>query len=185
MKYIFLLLIVLIVFVIWRKVKSKNETIQPTDVNEIDEPKVTFSPIVKDEILSELIENNSLYDFEISSVTKKQDTLDILISFINRSDKTVRIDLKQAVFSSKFSNQQLKADVTFYGELSMGTNDILLKNTILPDSQVIRNVYFFYTQLSQFHKNDALIIDVLINNELFQFTKYLSQSKLESVKIIE
>ena len=182
MKYAFLLIIVLVIFVIWRKINSKKSTDQLID--EVEEPKLSFLSIDKDEFMNEVVENDSLFDFEISSITKKDDTLDILITIYNHSEKTVRIDLKEAIYSSFSTKKQLKADVTFYGELNMGTNDILLKNTILPELQVIRNIYFFKIDLNEFHQNDALTIDLLINNQPYQLTKYIHQSKLESIKVI-
>ena len=185
MKYAILLLIILIVFAVWRKINSKNNKEQIVDVNDSKSPKESFIEIVKDEVLIDNShELNMMYDFEISSVTKKENTLDILITIHNKSDKTVRIDLKEATYSSYFTKKGLKAAITFYGELSMGTNDILLKNTILPDSQLIRNIYFFNTNLNQFHQNDALTIDLMINNQSYQFKKYLHQSDIQLIKVI-
>lgn len=182
MKYVFLLIVVLIVFVIWRKINARKTEEQFVD--EIEEPKVSFLSIKKADVLEERSKNNLLFDFEISSITKKDDTLDILITIYNHSEKTVRIDLKEAIYSSFSTKKLLKADVTFYGELNMGTNDILLKNTILPELQVIRNIYFFKIDLNEFHQNDVLTIDLLINNQPYQLTKYIHQSKLESIKVI-
>ncbi len=92
--------------------------------------------------------------------------------------------MKEATYSSYFTKKELKAVITFYGELSMGTNDILLKNTILPDSQLIRNIYFFNTNLDQFHQNDALTIDLMINNQSYQLKRYLYQSDIQLIKIV-
>lgn len=182
MKYVFLLIVVLIVFVIWRKINARKTEEQFVD--EVEEPKVSFLSIKKADVLEERSKNNLLFDFEISSMTKKNNTLDILITIYNHSDKTIRIDLKEAIYESFSTKEQLKADVTFYGELSMGTNDILLKNTILPELQVIRNIYFFKTNLHQFHQNDALTIDLMVNNQPYQLVKSIHQSKLESIKVI-
>ena len=185
MKYAILLLIILIVFAVWRKINSKNNKEQMVDVNDSKSPKESFVEIVKDEVLIDNShELNSMYDFEISSVTKKENTLDILITIHNKSEKTVRIDSKEATYSSYFTKKELKAAITFYEELNMGTNDILLKNTILPDSQLIRNIYFFNTNLDQFHQNDALTIDLMINNQSYQLKRYLYQSDIQLIKIV-
>ena len=185
MKYAILLLIILIVFAVWRKINSKNNKEQIVDVNDSKSPKESFMEIVKDEVLIDnSLELNMMYDFEISSVTKKENTLDILITIHNKSDKTVRIDLKEATYSLYFTKKVLKAAITFYEELNMGTNDILLKNTILPDSQLIRNIYFFNTNLDQFHQNDALTIDLMINNQSYQLKRYLYQSDIQLIKIV-
>ena len=157
---------------------------QSTKIQQPAESKVSFLSINKADVLEERSKNNSLFDFEISSITKKNNTLNILITIYNYSDKTIRIDLKEAIYESFSTKEQLKADVTFYGELSMGTNDILLKNTILPELQVIRNIYFFKTNLHQFHQNDTLTIDLMVNNQPYQLVKSIHQSKLESIKVI-
>jgi len=67
----------------------------------------------------------------------------------------------------------------------MGTNDILLKNTVLRESHVIRNIYFFETDLIHFNQNDYLEIDIEINGEHHQFKNYFHQITFESIKYIQ
>ena len=186
MKYVFLIIVLLIIFVIWRKIRSKSSTNQSDYASGVEETEIVYNEIIKAENLESIVEeNNTFYEFEISSLTKNKDTLETLITIKNNSDKTARIDLKQAIYTSFTSKDKLKADVIFYGELAMGTNDILLKNTILPELEVIRNVYFFHINLTEFHQNDSISIDLLINDEPFYFTKYLHQSNIQTIKIIE
>ncbi|WP_413532925.1 hypothetical protein [Empedobacter brevis] len=183
MKYLFLLVILLILFIIYKKLKK--DQIEKTFLKE-EEQKIEYLAIDKE---NDLIQNSnqqfSEYQIKIDSVTKKKNTLEFLISVQNNSTKTARINIIEADFYSNFSQEKIKADVTFYGELGMGTNDILLKNTILPDSHVIRNIYFFDTDLDRFNQNDYLEIDIEINGEHYQFKIYFHQTTLQSIKYIQ
>lgn len=183
MKYLILFAIILIFFLIYKRLSSKRDELKKV---ELKEPKVSFIEIKKSIQKKEnKKEINLPYHFLISSVTKRDNTIELLISIENYTDKTTRIDLKEAVYFSNKLQQAFKADVTFYGELSMGTNDILLKNTILPDSHVIRNIYFFDHDLLIFDEMDYVEIVLKINQEVYTLRKYLYESNLDSIKFIQ
>ena len=183
MKYLFILLVLLVLFVIYKKLKTAQ--IEKPLLKE-EEPKISFLKIEKnDDLIDDSNEQISEFEVKIDSVTKKKNTLEFLISIQNNTEKTVRINIVEADFYSNSSQKKIKADVTFYGELAMGTNDILLKNTILPDSHVIRNIYFFETDLIYFNQNDYLEIDIEINEKHHQFKNYFHQTTFESIKYIQ
>ena len=160
MIYLISVIIILILSFLGFSFLSKKQKSKQVIVKRNDEQHISYSEIV-DNLERQEVEKDlsSLYDFEISSITQNKAVLDILITFINHSDKTTRVDLVKMNYFSHATNQKMEADVTFYGELAMGTNDILLKNTILPDSHVIRNIYFFETDLIYFNQNDYLEIN--------------------------
>lgn len=153
---------------------------------EIKKPNVSFIEVKKSIQKKKMpIEKTISYDFLISSMTKKDSTLELLISIQNYTDKTVRINLQKAIYFSNNLQQTFTADVTFYGELSMGTNDILLKNTILPDSHVIRNIYFLDHDFSIFEETDYVEIKLEVDQETYEFRQYLYESTLDSIKFIQ
>ncbi len=180
-----ILIIILVVFVLWRKIrniKSANETASEKEVNE---PKISYVPILQNEE-KEIAETfNLFYDFEILSITQKGENLELLLNFVNHSNQTIRIDLQKALYHSISLQKSVEADSTFYGELNMGTNDILLKNTILPGANVIRNVYFFNLTLNDFNQNDSIEVNLVIENQLYKLKKFLHESKLDRIKVIE
>ncbi|WP_334126432.1 hypothetical protein [Empedobacter brevis] len=153
---------------------------------EIEEPNVSFIEVKKSIQKKKMpIEKTISYDFLILSMTKKDSNLELLISIQNYTDKTVRINLQKAIYFSNNLQQTFTADVTFYGELSMGTNDILLKNTILPDSHVIRNIYFLDHDFSIFEETDYVEIKLEVGQETYEFRQYLYESTLDSIKFIQ
>lgn len=183
MKYLILFVIILIVFLLYKKFNSKKVIEKKVEVKE---PKVSFVEIKKSTQMKENGgESNLPYNFLISSLTKRDNTLELLISIENHTEKTTRIDLKEAIYFSTELQHIYKADVTFYGELSMGTNDILLKNTILPDSHVIRNIYFFNHDFKIFDEMDYIEIKLEINQEFYTFKQFLHESNIKSVKFIQ
>ncbi len=183
MKYLILFVLIIIVFLIYKRLSSKK-VIEKEE--EIEEPNVSFVKVKKSIQKKEIpVEKTISYDFLISSITKKDSTLELLISIQNYTDKTVRINLQKAIYFSNNLQQTFTADVTFYGELSMGTNDILLKNTILPDSHVIRNIYFFGHDFSIFEETDYVEIKLEVDQETYEFRQYLYESTLDSIKFIQ
>lgn len=182
MKYLILFVLILIILVLYKKMNSKKTVVKNI---EIEEPKVSFIAIDKSNEKKENFEHNALpYNFVISSITKKEKTLELLISIENHTHKTIRINLKEATYFSSTLQEKIKADVTFYGELNMGTNDILLKNTILPEAHVIRNIYFFDHNFSNFNEMDFVEITLEIHQQVIHLKQYLYESNLDSVKFV-
>ena len=185
MIYLISVIIILILSLLGFSLLSKKQKSKQVIVKRNDEQQISYSEIV-DNLERQEVEKDlsSHYDFEISSITQNKAVLDILITFINHSDKTTRVDLVKMNYFSHATNQKMEADVTFYGELNMGTNDILLKNTILPHSTLIRNIFFFNSAIKTYSMQDFVEIEVKFNEELFVLKKYLYQADLEQVKIV-
>jgi len=183
MKYLILFVLIIVVFLIYKRLSSKKVIEKEA---EIEEPNVSFIEVKKSIQKKKMpIEKTISYDFLILSMTKKDSNLELLISIQNYTDKTVRINLQKAIYFSNNLQQTFTADVTFYGELSMGTNDILLKNTILPDSHVIRNIYFLDHDFSIFEETDYVEIKLEVGQETYEFRQYLYESTLDSIKFIQ
>ncbi|TGN27994.1 hypothetical protein [Empedobacter tilapiae] len=182
MKYLILLGLVLVFFLIYKRLNFRKNI----EKKEIKEPNVSFINVKKSDCKEKVItEKNTPYDFLISSITKKDNTLELLVSIRNHTEKTIRINLLEAIYFSADLRQAFTADVTFYGELNMGTNDILLKNTILPNSHVIRNIYFFEHDFLVFDENDYVEIILEINQKKYKFKQTLLESNLDSIKFIQ
>ena len=182
MKYLILLVLVLVFFLIYKRLNFRKNI----EKKEIKEPNVSFINVKKSDYKEKVItEENTPYDFFISSITKKDNTLELLVSIRNHTEKTVRINLLETIYFSTDLRQVFTADITFYGELNMGTNDILLKNTILPNSHVIRNIYFFEHDFLVFDEKDYVEIILEVNQKKYKFKQTLLESNLDSIKFIQ
>ena len=77
MKYLFILLVLLVLFVIYKKLKTAQ--IEKPLLKE-EEPKISFLKIEKnDDLIDDSNEQISEFEVKIDSVTKKKNTLEFLI----------------------------------------------------------------------------------------------------------
>ena len=94
MIYLISVIIILILSLLGFSLLSKKQKSKQVIVKRNDEQQISCSEIV-DNLERQEVEKDlsSHYDFEISSITQNKAVLDILITFINHSDKTTRVDL--------------------------------------------------------------------------------------------
>lgn len=162
------------------KFQSKKNIKNSILDNEIKTPKISYIPIKKNQIGK--INYKDDFSFDISTITQKDNQLDLLISFHNNSTKHVRIDIKKTVLNLNgheiIGDHQLK-------EMTMGTNDIILKNTILSGGNLIRNIYFSNISTEDFFGKVFLKIDLLINGESHNLENSFENSTVNEVKVIQ
>lgn len=174
------IIVILILGILYLNHLAKKKLKVTIQENEIKEPKVSYIAIKK----SEVDNRNDQQDFvfDISTITKRGNELDILVTFQNNSTKHIRIDIQKATLVLK--DQEIIGDHQLK-EMTMGTNDIILKNTILSTGNLIRNIYFTTTENIEFQSNDLLKIELLINNDFFVLENTIGNSTVDKVKVIE
>lgn len=174
------LLLVILGLYTYLKIQAKNKSKVILQEVEVKAPKITYLPIKKED--SNFKNSNQEFEFDISSVTKRNQELDILITFQNNSTKHVRIEIKKVTFNYQNNDYNGDFDLKF---MTMGTNDIILKNTILSGGNLIRNIYFTDNDFELINGNDFLTVELLINNEPFILTSAFNSSTAKEIKIIE
>lgn len=120
------------------------------------------------------------YDFDISTISFKNDEIETLVTFYNNSSKHIRLDIKEAYFT--LEKKKIEGDYKLR-ELTMGTNDILLKNTILSQQTLIRNIYFKNINPEDFTGNAQLTIRLTINDEEYILDQTINQSSIKNLQI--
>lgn len=169
--------------VVMRYFKINNvqkETVSSYEIPK--EPEFYFVPILKD---VELIQNDQINDFsfDISSIIQDKDAQDILLTFSNNSTAHVRIEFIEILFVSHIYNKSFVGDSS-YKDLTMGTNDIILKNTIISGGNLVRNIIFKTSEKFQFSGKDEIIIKLYINNIEYTLSQNINNSKVKEVKVI-
>lgn len=120
------------------------------------------------------------FDFDISTISFKENEIETLVTLQNNSSKHIRIEILDAYFM--LNNQRFQGDFKLR-ELTMGTNDILLKNTILSQQTLIRNIYFTNIQPEEFSGTAELTIQLLINEQAHTLIKNINQSTIKQLQI--
>lgn len=174
------ILILFIIGFIFLKSQVKKNVEITIQENEIKSPKVTYIQISKTEKGKVNFQDD--YTFDISSITKRKNKLDILTTFQNNSSKHIRIEIIKTVLS--LNGKEIVGDHQLK-EMTMGTNDIILKNTILSGGNLIRNIYFSDINSQEYNSTDTLKIELLINNAPYTLENSFGKSTVDKVKVIE
>ena len=172
--------LILLLGFIYLKFQAKKKVVVTIQENEVKIPKVSYIPISKTE--KGQINFQDDFVFDISSITKRENELDILVTFQNNSGKHIRIEILKAVLT--LNNIEIIGDHQLK-EMTMGTNDIILKNTILSGGNLIRNIYFPIKNNELYKSNDSLKIELLINNEPYTLENSFGKSTVDQIKVIE
>lgn len=173
-------ILILLLGFIYLKFQVKKKKVISIEENEIKAPKVSYISISKSE--AGKINYQDDFVFDISSITKRENELDILVNFRNNSEKHIRIEISKTILTLNntaiIGDHQLK-------EMTMGTNDIILKNTILSGGNLIRNIYFPIKNNELYKSEDTLKIELSINNEPFILENSFGKSTVDKIKVIE
>ena len=125
-------------------------------------------------------DSSKSYDFDISTISFKSNEIETLVTLYNNSSKHIKLEILEAYFT--LNNQRIEGDYKLR-ELNMGTNDILLKNTILSQQTLIRNIYFKGIDAEQFSGDSELTIRLIINQEEITLVKTINQSSIKNLQI--
>ena len=136
------------------------------------------------QIEKEIETNNEAEDYIINivSITKKQNEFEFVVDFKNNTNQHIRL---------KILNIQLIHDGkefqgnSFIYEMNMGTNDALLKNTVIAQGNLLKNIMFRDLSLNQITGDDYMIIELLINEEPFVLETSINNSVVDQIRIIE
>lgn len=181
--FIVVVLFALLAYGYWylSKLNKKKENVLAEI--EIKEPTSSFVAL-KDKENSPNVKNDADgFFFDIFSIVFKEKICDVMIIFENRSNQHIRIDIEKVTLYVNKINQTLAGDFSLK-ELNMGTNDIILKNTILIDSDLVRNIYFENLKVEDFTAQDTITIELLINGQKAILKNSLAESSILKFEII-
>lgn len=182
--FIVIVLFALLAYGYWylSKLNKKKENVLAEI--EIKEPTSTFIALQDKENSPSVKNDADGFIFDIFSIVFKKDICDVMIIFENRSNQHIRIDIEKVTLHLKKSNRSLNGDFSLK-ELNMGTNDIILKNTILIDSHLVRNAYFENLKVEDFSAQDTLTIELLINGQKTILRNSLAESSIRKFEIVK
>ena len=168
------------IYIYFRKLKQSRPTVPDVIIKPIKQV-VTFEKIEKENVLIKDQSNQLLAD--ISTIIKRDNIYDVLITFTNNLGKHIRIDLEEITLYYNNQNNQLNGNFTFL-DLTLGTNDYILKNTIIDGGNLIRNVHFTSNETIIFKGGDVIAIKLKVNNEPYEINTSINESTITEVKII-
>lgn len=157
----------------WMTRKKKNE------VETSYKTKISYLPIQKGE--KNQTETKS-FDLDIVSLTKNEEKFEVVVSFKNNLDRSVRINVKE--IELLHHGKAFTGDSTIY-ELNMGTNDAILKNTIISNGLLLKNILFNNIAPENVTKEDEIKIVFEENNLTYQLSQTINDSTVQEIKIIE
>lgn len=159
--------------------KTKSKVSHPLPI--IDEEQEKIIKIYKNNPTQHPNTQDLLVD--ISTIIKRDNYYDFLLTFNSHLGKHIRIDIKEIkLFTTQFKNG-LSGNFSFQ-DLTLGTNDYILKNTIIAGGNLIRNVHFKTNEIIDFNGNDTIIIELKINNEPYTIKTCINESTVKEIKII-
>ncbi len=148
------------------------------EVKEKLETKIHFQKIEK-EVGTEM--NNDDFLIDIVTITKNNDEFEFVVNFENNSEKHIRIKILKIQFIH--NGKEFDGDSFIY-EMNMGTNDAILKNTVIAQGTLLKNILFKDLNLAEIKGDDYLIIELLINDEPYVLENSISGSTVDQIKII-
>jgi hypothetical protein len=158
-------------FSFFKRGKKKEE-------NENLKTKVYFQKIEKED--ESFIEKGD-YFLDIATIAKNKNEFEFVVNFENNTDKHIRIKILniQLIHNGKEYNGD-----SFIYELKMGTNDAILKNTVIAQGTLLKNILFKDLDLNQILGDDYIIIELLINDEPYVLENSINGSSVDQIKII-
>ena len=178
---IFALLLSFPIFILIYLRQLKRKTVKtPQNIKTESNSIITYVDIEKK---SNIKQNHSeTFSFDISTIILNDNTYDFLITLTNNLGKHVRIDIKEVILST---NQTLyNGDFSFL-DLTLGTNDYILKNTIIDNGNLIRNIHFKINEDISIKHDDYITIKLNVNNNPLILRKSINESSVKKVKIIK
>lgn len=159
-------------FSFFKRGKKKEE-------NENLKTKVYFQKIEKED---ESIIDKGDYFLDIATIAKNKNEFEFVVNFENNTDKHIRIKILniQLIHNGK----EYSGDSFIY-ELKMGTNDAILKNTVIAQGTLLKNILFKDLDLNQILGDDYIIIELLINDEPYVLENSINGSSVDQIKIVE
>lgn len=143
------------------------------------ETKISFRSIQK-EVESEVSADD--YFLDIVTITKNKNEFEFVLNFENNTDEYIRLKLINAQLIH--DGRELIGDFYRY-EMNIGTNDAILKNTVVSKGNLLKNILFKDLILDNIVGNDYLIIELLINNVPCVLECSVNGSSVSEIKIIE
>ena len=159
--------------IFWKTRKKKN------DVEKSYKTKISYLPIQKSEIVKQDV---GAFELDIVSLTENQERFEVVVNFKNNQQKSVRIDVKEIELSHQ--GKVYKGDSSIY-ELNMGTNDAILKNTIISNGNLLKNILFQDIKADNISEKDAIKIVFEENNLTYKLTQTINASSVTEIKVIE
>ena len=143
------------------------------------ETKIHFKKIDKE---VEHVTEKGEYFLDIVTITKNKNEFELVVNFENNTDKHIRIKILK--IQLVHNGTEFDGDSFIY-EMKMGTNDAILKNTVIAQGTLLKNILFKDLDVNQISGNDYIIIELLINDEPHVLENSINGSTVDQIKIIE
>lgn len=141
--------------------------------------KVSLHKIDKE---TEVINEMEDYVISIVSITKNQNEFEFVVDFKNYTNEHIR--LKVLNIQLIHDGREFQGDSFIY-EMNMGTNDAILKNTVIANGNLLKNILFRDLSLDQIIGDDYIIIELLINDEPSVLETSINNSVVDQIKVIQ
>lgn len=159
--------------IFWKTSKKKN------DVEKSYKTKISYLPILKKE---KVTPEKGDFELDIISLTENQEKFEVVVNFKNNLQNSVRIHVKQIEFLHQ--GKVYNGDAAIY-ELNMGTNDAILKNTIISNGNLLKNILFQEIKAQHISESDVIKIVFEVNNLTYKLKQSISASSVAEIKVIK
>lgn len=153
------------------------------EVIQTNENKFRIEKIKKSKAYSKEHHSKGDFEFNILSITQNEDEIDVVVVFQNNSPSHVRIEITQVVFL-QFQNNFKIFGSSELNDLTMGTNDIILKNTILSGGKLVRNLKWNGFHQYAFDERDTIEITFKVQEDTYTISNTIQNSTLDEIKYI-
>lgn len=159
-------------FSFFKRGKKKEEVVN-------FETKIHFQKIQKGE---ESIPEKGEYFLDIATISKNKNEFEFVVNFENNTNNHIRLKILniQLIHDGK----EFEGDSFIY-EMKMGTNDAILKNTVIAQGTLLKNILFKGLDVNQISGDDYIIIELLINDQPYVLENSINGSTVDQIKIIE
>jgi len=173
--------ILCILGVIFYFVRNYKKTITPIESLSSKKTEIKYIKIEKNNEKS-YPTNDENYSLNIQSISQLLDHIEFVLEIKNNTDHFIKINIKKVTLIQ--ANGSVHSGDYSYLDFMMGTNDLILKNTILSGMTLIRNIKFEQFDINTISVDDKIDLELEINDNLHCLSIDVNGSEVADIKVI-
>lgn len=174
----FITCLAIFLFIVWFKNSSKKE-VEPLSTKKSE---ISYLPLQKNNTQS-LKSEDAEFVLNIQSISKLLDHIEFVVELKNNSDRYIKIEFQKVILIQ--GNEISYSGDYSYLDFMMGTNDLILKNTVLSGMSLIRNIKFEEFDYTTIKGDNQIIIDIIINDKLYNLSTTINDSEVAEIKVVK
>ena len=163
---------------IWLKKSTKKE-VEPLSSKKSE---ITYLPIQKVHRTNPVHLDQSDFVINIQSISRLLDHIEFVIELKNNSDRYIKIDFQKVTLIQ--GNGKIYNGDYSYLDFTMGTNDLILKNTVLSGMSLIRNIKFEEFDIQSIRSTDVIEVELFINEIKYKLSTNVNDSEVTEIKVV-